>query len=1494
MSKFVHLHTHSHYSLLDGLAKIDDLVGRTKELGMDSLAITDHGVLYGAIEFYKKAKKAGIRPILGVEAYMAPKGRGDKEPGERYYHLILLCENLTGWKNLIKLVSIANLEGYYYKPRIDKEILRQYHEGLIGLSACLSGEVNRHLMADRFEEAKKSAFEYEEIFGKGNFFLEIGDHPNIPENVKLRGEVLKLAKATGLGLVATQDIHYAKKEDAPYHDILVAVQTGAKLTDDDRLTLSIDDFSLNSPEEMIEKFKDAPEAITNTVKIAERCNLELELGKIILPNFPKPDGKTANAYLEELLKERIGGRFPGEKLNQVVKDRLAMELGVIEKTGFADYFLIVQDFINWAKSHGIAVGPGRGSAAGSLVSYILGITDLDPIEYGLLFERFLNPDRIQMPDVDVDFADTGRDKVLAYVKEKYGTDHVAQIITFGTMAARAGIRDAGRAMGISYDHCDKLAKLIPFNMKLKEAIEKVPELGEAYEKDAEAKKLLDVAIHLEGVARHASVHACGTVISKEPLTEYLPVQLAPQDKNNIITQFEMHTVEDMGLLKIDFLGLKNLTIIEETVRLVKDRTGRDIKMTELPLDDKKTFELLRAGDTTGVFQLEGGGMRRYLKELEPSSIEDIIAMISLYRPGTLDAGMVPHYIARKLGREKVTYLHPKLEPILKKTYGIMVYQEQLMEVARALAGFTFSEADTLRKAVGKKIKALLQEQEQKLINGMIKNGIPPSQAKEIWQWFEPFARYGFNRCITGDSKIQDPETGGIYTIEEVYKNPLLLKTSYSLNEEKKISENQVSEVIQNGEKEVFEIKTRSGRKVKATLNHPLFTDAGWKKLEDIRLGEKIATPRKLSEPQRPTSVPGYKLSVLGYLLAEGNLCHPHSFYFYSKSDAEINDYLDNLERFKNTIGKVDRSKSATSVYAKRRSIKEPSEAVQWIDEIGMKYKKAANKSFPEFVFRLANKDLAILIGKMFQGDGCVNRKRKYPQIFYATSSPDIASSLQHLLLRFGILSTIHTKGFKYRGTVKIGYTVSINRYDNIEKFVCSFGQFLVGKKKTEALKILHEHSIINGTIKNWSARGSKDVVPASMVLPVLKEMAILSGLTTRGMASQFGFAPRLFFRDDRKIGFLRETVSYLGEKLKSQSLREMSSSDIYWDEIISVRSAGKEMTYDLSIQRDHNFIANDIFVHNSHAACYAMIGYQTAYLKANYSQEFHTSLLNAEVDDIDRISFLINECKKSDIEVLPPDINKSFVNFSPEEESKIRFGLVAIKNVGEQVTINIIEERARSGQFKDLVDFLNRVQHKDLNKKSLESLAKAGAFDSFGLERKQLVENIDEILKFSSIIKRSGAQTGNSLFGGSPAAVASLKLKPAEPAKLEERLSWEKELLGFYLSDHPLKSYEEKIKATQAKPISEARLIKNEDLVFRIAGLVSKIQKVMTKSGQPMMFVKVEDLSPNPMEVIVFNKTLMKTQMVWEENKVVLVQGKISLRGGEAKMICDQARILEV
>jgi len=1056
MPKFVHLHTHSHYSLLDGLAKIDDLVARVKELGMDAVAITDHGVLYGAVEFYKKAKAAGIKPILGIEAYIAPRDRFSKEPGERYFHLILLAENDKGWHNLVKLATKAQLEGFYYKPRADKDLLREYHEGLIALSACLSGEVNRNLLFGKYDEAKKIALEYRDIFGEGNFFLEIGHHPNIPEVAKIHDDIIKLSEETGIPLVATQDIHYMKPEDAEYHDILLAVQTGNRTSDDDRLTLKADDFSMTSPEQMAERFRDLPEAILNTVKIAERCNAELELGKVILPDFPKPEGKNANEYLRELVNQHLGSRYSKEKLTKEIKDRLEYELGVVEKTGFADYFLIVADMISWAKAHGISVGPGRGSAAGSLAAYVLGITDIDPLEYGLLFERFLNPERIQMPDVDIDFADTRRDEVMAYLKEKYGHDKVAQIITFGTMAARAAIRDAGRAMGLAYNFCDQIAKLIPFNMKLDDAIKKVPELEEIYSKNADGKRVLEAAKHLEGVARHASVHACGTVISKEPLVEYLPLQLAPQDKDNIITQFEMHSVEDLGLLKMDLLGLKNLTIIEETVRLVKETRGVDVDIAHLPLNDKKTFELLQAGNTTGVFQFESSGMRRYMKEIKPTQLEDLIALVALFRPGPME--LIPSFIKRKHGQEKITYLHPKLEPILKNTYGIGVYQEQMMRIARDLAGYTLPEADTLRKAIGKKIKSLLDEQKEKLINGMIKNGIDRRTAQAIWELFPPFARYGFNK---------------------------------------------------------------------------------------------------------------------------------------------------------------------------------------------------------------------------------------------------------------------------------------------------------------------------------------------------------------------------------------------------------------------------------------------------SHAACYALIGYRTAYLKTHFPEEFTAGILNAEVNDIDRIAVLVQEAKQSGLHILPPDVNKSFVNFTPDGE-KIRFGLLAIKNVGAEITKGIIEERVRGGPFKNLEDLLTRVQHKDLNKKSLESLIKAGALDSLGIERNQALQNLEDILKFTNSARRDFTANGrgSSLFGAETSHIA-LKLKPAPKATDEQRLLWEKELLGFYLSDHPLNSYGEKIKAANARTLAELRTIKNSQYLVRTAGLVSRIQKILTKTGQPMLFAKIEDFSEKPMEVVVFNSVLNKTGSCWQENNIVIIDGKMSWRDGEPKIICEDARKLE-
>ena len=1056
--KFVHLHTHSHFSLLDGLIKIDELVARAKELGMEALALTDHGNLYGAVEFYKKAIKEGIKPILGMEAYIAPNSRFEKNGKEnKYRHLTLIAENQTGWQNLIKISTKSHLEGFYYKPRADKELLKEYSRGIIAMSGCLGGEIPSLILENKFFDAEKIAREYQNIFGENNFFLEIWHHPNIEGEEKVKRGIIELSKKLNIPLVATQDIHYLNSEDGEYHDILLAVQTGNKIEDDDRLSLRADDFSMRSPQTMMEFFKDFPEAIENTNKIADRCDVKLSIGKIHLPKFPLPENESSgNIYLKKLIDEKLGQRYP--EVSEEIKQRLEYELGVVEKMGFADYFLIVQDFVNWAKARGIMVGPGRGSVAGSIVSYILGITDVDPLKYDLLFERFLNPDRIQLPDIDLDFADTRRDEVLNYIRNKYGENKVAQIITFGTMAARASVRDVGRALGMPYSFCDQIAKLIPFNMDLSQSLGSVLELRQLYETSPDAKKIIGAAKKLEGVARHASVHACGVVISNEELTFHLPLQRSPQHEDMIITQFEMNSVEDLGLLKIDILGLKNLTIIEDVVRLVREMKGEEIKISEIPLDNPETFKIFQKGDCVGVFQFESSGMRRYLKELKPTEFDDVVAMVALYRPGPLEAGMVPRYIARKHGKEAVEYLHPRLEPMLKSTYGIGIYQEQMMRIAQDLAGFTLSEADTLRKAIGKKIKELLDSQKEKLIQGMIGNGIETKIANEIWELFPSFARYGFNK---------------------------------------------------------------------------------------------------------------------------------------------------------------------------------------------------------------------------------------------------------------------------------------------------------------------------------------------------------------------------------------------------------------------------------------------------SHSVCYALIGYQTAYLKAHYPMEFMTALFNADSGDVERIAFLITEAKKMGIMVLPPDINSSFTKFTPEEKN-IRFGLLAIKNVGANVVEAIIDERQRGGPFTDVIDFLKRVTHKDLNRKSLESLIKAGVFDSFKISRGKLLANIDEILRFSQQNKKITATSQDNLFGDTYFG-GGLNLKADMPISDRDRLLWEKELLGLFVSGHPMNEYAAKLEEKNVQFIRE--LIANSNgknnyqKRHRIAGVITKIQKILTKAGQPMIFAKVEDFD-SEIEVLVFNSALTKTSDVWKENNIIIGEGRVSWKDDEPKFICEDAAIL--
>jgi DNA polymerase III subunit alpha len=1051
-SQFVHLHTHSQYSLLDGLSKVPDLVAHVKAKGMDAVAITDHGSMYGAVEFYEECTKQGVKPIIGEEMYVAPNGRHSKEPrkDDVRYHLTVLAKNNTGYQNLLQLTTKAHLEGYYYKPRIDWELLEEYGEGLIILSGCLNGELSKLIIRGDVDGARAVIKKYHARFGE-DYYLEI--QPNtLADQLKVNKVLVALSDELGVPLVATQDAHYLKPEDADAQDVLLCLQTKSKKDDPSRLSMAGQDFSVPGPDEMAKRMKEYPRsALENTVAIAKKTSWSLTLGQNVLPHFDVPEGKTDFSYLKELCESGIPKRYPhaDAALTKTVDERLAYELSVIEKTGFASYFLIVQDFVNWAKAQGILVGPGRGSAAGSIVAYLTRVTNIDPIQYELLFERFLNPERISMPDIDLDFADTRRDEVIRYVEEKYGKDHVAQIITFGTMAARAVIRDVGRVMNFSYGDCDRLAKLIPFQMTLKDAIETVPEIKQFMKSDPQGQQFLEIALQLEGVARHTSTHACGVLITPEPLSHYAPVQYASSSDKQVVSQYSLHPVEVLGLLKMDFLGLKNMTIIERTRDIVAGMTGEKIDIDTIPLDDPLPYQLLQEGKTKGVFQLESEGMRRYLKQLKPSEFEDIIAMVSLYRPGPME--FIPDYIAGKHGLKRPEYLHPTLEPILKKTYGIAVYQEQVLQMARDLAGFTLGEADVLRKAVGKKIGKLLREQKKKFIDGCVQNGIEKNLAKQIFAFIEPFANYGFNRA---------------------------------------------------------------------------------------------------------------------------------------------------------------------------------------------------------------------------------------------------------------------------------------------------------------------------------------------------------------------------------------------------------------------------------------------------HAACYAMIAYQTAYLKAHYPAAFMAALLTADEHDTDRIAILVEECRVMGIEVLPPDVNASLKHFTvvPDSDEKvIRFGMVAIKNVGDGVVEDLIAERKAGGRFATIEEFLERVPQSVLNKKPIESLIMCGAFDELG-DRGALLANLEALLAFARNLAREAEANQATLFGDLPKP--TLILVDAPPAIKEEMLKWEKALLGLYVTEHPWKQWEG-VMQNKSMPIASIDGLSGERVVT-IGGVVSGFKRIVTKKGESMAFVTLEDTT-GKMEVIVFPRVFADTHTLWEEERIVLVRGKVSTRDDEAKILCDKA-----
>lgn len=752
MADFVHLHNHSEYSLLDGLSRIDPMVENAKKIGMHSLAITDHGSMYGVIKFYKKCLSEGIKPIIGCEIYVAKRSLHDKEAGvdKDYNHLILLAKDITGYKNLMKIITVSHLEGFYYKPRTDLSLLKKYGEGLICLTACVNGYVGEPIVDGNLEEGKKRLEKLIDIYGKDNLYLEIQRHIHVPPQEDLNQKLIELSKEYGIGLVATNDNHYITKDDAEAQEILLCIGTQTTILDEKRKLSMIDspDFYLKTADEMQKAFKDVPEAVTNSVKIAERCNIELTLGKWIMPQFEVPGGLTAADYFKKIIEERLPLRY--KKVTKEIRDRIDYEVEIILKKGYETYFLTVADFVNWAKDHGISVGPGRGSAAGSVVSYILRITDVDPFYFNLPFERFLNPQRPSAPDIDLDFADTRRDEVIEYVTEKYGKDKVAQIITFGTMEARGSVRDAGRALGMPYAQPDRISKMIPpgwqgHHMTIDLALSQSPDLKAAYSSEPETKRLLDLAKRLNGVARHASVHAAGVVIADKNLTEYVPLQ-KETNGNKIITQYDMYTVgeDGVGLLKMDFLGLRNLTIIQESLRFIKENKGEDIDFQKISYDDPPTYELLASGETTGIFQLESSGMRRYIKELKPTNIFDVMAMVALYRPGPMQN--IPDFIARKHDPSKIDYPDPRLKDILANSYGILTYQDDVLLTTIALAGYSWLDADKFRKAMGKKIPAEMKKQKEIFINGAVKNGLTQKKAEDIFELIAPFAGYGFNKA----------------------------------------------------------------------------------------------------------------------------------------------------------------------------------------------------------------------------------------------------------------------------------------------------------------------------------------------------------------------------------------------------------------------------------------------------------------------------------------------------------------------------------------------------------------------------------------------------------------------------------------------------------------------------------------------------------------------------------------------------------------------------
>ncbi len=1533
-SKFVHLHTHSHYSLLNALPKIDALVDEAKKNDMPALALTDNCNLYGAIEFYQACKKAGVKPIIGIDAYVAYRSRHDKTSIDKErYRLVLLAENDIGYKNLIKLVTAANLEGFYYKPRIDRELLEKYHEGLIAIAPSFSSDILQSLKLSRSEQAiervewYKKTFNVEPTLGNasgetqpealprvGNFFLEITHHPEIAGHEENMKKLLDFARETNTPVVAAHDVYYITPSDRSARETLMAVQNDSDISD--KLNSTSDNFSFISPKIAEKYFKAIPDALENCAKIADRCNVEISIGKWFLPNYIVPSGLSYDEELRRITTEGLANG--GLEQTPELLERMEYELKIITDKGYAPYFLVVSDLLQYAHEHGILTTI-RGSVAGSLVTFLAGITNVNPLVYNLPFERFLNPERPSAPDIDMDFADNRRDEMIEYARQKYGHDKVAQIGTFGTMAARGAVRDVTRALGFPYSTGDMIAKLIPmgaqgFPMTLERALKEVPELKEIYKTDADVKTIIDMAKKIEGCARHISVHAAGVVISPTPLTDYVPLQYDTKGDNKIITQYDMHAVgeDGVGLLKFDFLGIRNLSILADAVHITEKIKGVKIDIEHVPVDDKKTFEMLARGETIGLFQLNGDGMTRSLKELRPTTIHDINVMVALYRPGPMMN--IEEYIARKHGTKPITYMHPKMKDFLDRTYGVLVYQDDLLMTAIEVAGYTWGEVDKFRKAIGKKIREEMAKQHVKFVEGCVfHGGMKREKAEELWNLFEPFQGYGFNKCISGDTIITDTKTGSRYSIKELFeKNKKISVQSLSLSGKNKFSliERPSTHIIQNGIKEVFELTTRSGKKIKATANHPFYTINGWKNLEELKVGIRIAIPR-IIKTKSSLKIDPRKAAALGYLLSEGNLCHPHGIYFYSSQENEVLDFIASTLAFENIKCTIDRKKNTIAVYCGQQNHKNGNQLFKWIREMGLAHKKATEKFIPQEVFQWTPDSQIIFLAKLWQGDGSIAIKNGL--VYYATSSYMLACQVSHLLLRFGIFSTIHKKNMKYRDDIKIGFAVIVTHRDNLVLFAKHIGPHLIGKKKEDILTLIN----LTNHLSSVEARGTKDTIPKE-ILTVIREEMLIKNISIASLVKNTGLAERLFSIDKKKIGYTRDVISLIAESINSPILKFHAESDIHWDEIVSIEKKDPEMTFDLSVAPHANFVANDIIVHNSHAASYGKVAYQTAYMKANFPAIYMSAVLTAESGNIEMIAEIISECKRMGIPVLPPDINESFEGFTvienthgdyepldggtgPKIKDSIRFGLTTIKNFGEGIAAAIITERKANGRFATLSDFLRRITDKNLNKKSLESLIKAGALDAFGENirdyRHLLLHNLDRLLTFNKE-ERKKETDQDSLFSlmaeSNVASEINLETisetSTVSSLNYGNKLSWEKELLGLYISGHPLDDFEEKMSKLKDIKSTKETAVERQPVV--LAGIIESLRETMTKKGDKMIFMKLTDKT-DFIDTVVFPKILEEFQDILVPDNCIVIKGTLSLRNGEKSVLVEKVKMME-